>query len=100
MKPKKRKPTHPGIYLHTIVFPAVDLTQQEISQRIGISRNTLSGILHGKLRLSPDVAARLGHLLGFDPAVLLRMQIDYDLCVVEEANDHFSWIEPLYQTAG
>ena len=94
MKPSNRKPTHPGAFLRIVVLPAIDLTQLEISRRIDISRNTLSGILNEKLRLTPEVAARLGRLLRFDPAVLLRMQIDYDLWGIEH-EEGLAWIKPL-----
>jgi addiction module HigA family antidote len=95
MKPSHRKPTHPGAFLRTVVLPAVNLTQQEISQRIDVSRNTLSGVLHERLRLTADVAARLGHLLNFDPAVLLRMQVAHDLWEIEHTGKGLSWIKPI-----
>jgi addiction module HigA family antidote len=95
MQPSHRKPTHPGIFLGVIVLPGINLTQKEISKRIDVSRNTLSGILNEKLRLTPDVAARLGRLLTFDPATLLRMQVAYDLWEIEHSEDNLSWIKPI-----
>ncbi len=99
MKPTHRKPTHPGAFLRTIVLPAIDLTQQEISRRIEVSRNTISGILHERMRLSPEIAARLGRLLGIDAGVLLRMQVAYDLWEIDHAKDDLSWIEPVSSAA-
>lgn len=95
MKPTHRKPTHPGAYLRTIVLPAIELTQQEISERIDVSRNTISGILHEKMRLSPEVAAKLGRLLGIESGILLRMQVAYDLWQIEKSGEDLSWIEPI-----
>lgn len=99
MKPINRKPTHPGSFLRTIVLPTIDLTQQEISVRIQVSRNTISGILHERMRLSPEIAARLGRLLSIDPGVLLRMQVAYDLWEIEQTGDELSWIEPVSSAA-
>jgi len=99
MKPKNRKPTHPGAYLRTIVLPAIPLTQQEMSKRIDVSRNTLSGIFNERLRLTPEVAAKLGRLLGFDPGVLLQMQVAYDLWEIEHSGKSLSWIHPISSAA-
>lgn len=99
MKPSNRKPTHPGAFLRTIILPAVELTQQEISKRIDVSRNTLSGILNERLRLTPDLAAKLGRLLRVDPAVLLRMQSAYDLWEIEHTGKGLSWIKPISSKA-
>ncbi len=99
MKPSNRKPTHPGAFLRIIILPAVELTQQEISKRIDVSRNTLSGILNERLRLTPDLAAKLGRLLRVDPAVLLRMQSAYDLWEIEHTGKGLSWIKPISSKA-
>jgi addiction module HigA family antidote len=76
MKKATKKPTHPGAFLRIVVLPAVNLTQQEISKRIDVSRNTLSGILNERLRLTPEVAARLGRLVyPYEPMFHLLQQI-------------------------
>lgn len=44
----KRRPTHPGAILREDVLPALGLTQTECAQRLGVSRLTVSDLLHEK----------------------------------------------------
>ena len=68
MKPKNRKPTHPGAFLRDIVLPQVGISQAEIAVRIHVSRNTVSLLLNEKLRLGVEIAVKLGKLLNTDAA--------------------------------
>jgi len=99
MKPKNRKPTHPGVFLRDIVLPEVKLSQAEVAERIQVSRNTISLLLNEKLRLSVEIAVKLGKLLNADAATLLRMQTEHDLWEVAHGDDDFAWIEPIHAAA-
>jgi antitoxin HigA-1 len=79
----KRRPTHPGAILREDVLPALGLTQTECAQRLGVSRLTVSELLHEKRAVSPDMALRLGRMLGNGPGVWLRMQQALDLWELE-----------------
>ncbi|MDP3991796.1 MAG: HigA family addiction module antitoxin, partial [Candidatus Colwellbacteria bacterium] len=68
-----RRPTHPGEILREDVLPALDLTQQEFADRLGVSRLTVSEVLLEKRGVTPDMAIRLGKLLGNGPEIWLRM---------------------------
>jgi len=81
----KRRPTHPGAILREDVLPALSLTQTECAQRLGVSRLTVSDLLHEKRGVSPDMALRLGRMLGNGPGVWLRMQQAVDLWELERA---------------
>lgn len=81
----KRRPTHPGAILREDVLPALGLTQTECAQRLGVSRLTVSDLLHEKRGVSPDMALRLGRMLGNGPGVWLRMQQALDLWELERA---------------
>jgi addiction module HigA family antidote len=94
MKPKNRKPTHPGIFLHDVVLPGVGLSQLQVAERIHVSRNTISLLFNAKLRLSVENAVRLGKLFGADAATLMRMQIAYDIWEVNYKDD-LAWIDPI-----
>lgn len=80
-----RRPTHPGAILREDVLPALGLTQTVLAQRLGVSRLTVSDLLHEKRSVSPDMALRLGRLLGNGPNVWLRMQQALDLWELERA---------------
>ncbi|MGA7949900.1 MAG: HigA family addiction module antitoxin [Thiobacillaceae bacterium] len=75
----KRRPTHPGAILREDVLPALRMTQKEFADRLGVSRLTVSDLLHEKRAVSPDMAMRLAKLLGNGPEIWLRMQQTLDL---------------------
>jgi addiction module HigA family antidote len=81
----KRRPTHPGAILREDVLPALAITQAELAERLGVSRLTVSELLHEKRGVSADMAIRLGKLLGNGPGSWLRMQQTLDLWELERA---------------
>lgn len=99
MKSKSRKPTHPGVFLRDVVLPEVSLSQAEVAERIHVSRNTVSLLLNAKLRLSVEIAVKLGKLLNADAATLLRMQVAHDIWEVAHSGDDLAWIEPVHAVA-
>jgi antitoxin HigA-1 len=80
----QRRPTHPGEVLREDVLPALAMTQGEFARRLGVSRLTVSELLHEKRAVSPDMAMRLGKLLGNGPEIWLRMQHAVDLWELEQ----------------
>jgi addiction module HigA family antidote len=79
LRDPKRKPTHSGEVLREDVLLAPDITQTELAERLGVSRLTVSELLHEKRALSPDMAVRLGGLLNTTPERWLNMQRAVDL---------------------
>ncbi len=84
LRDPKRRPTHPGEILREDVLPALKLTQGEIAARLGVSRLSVSELLHAKRALSPDMAVRIGRLTGTSPESWLRMQTAVDLWDVQQ----------------
>lgn len=66
----------------------------ELAQRLGVSRLTVPEILHEKRPLTPDMAIRIGRLLGNGPGVWLRMQTALDVWQLEQRGG-YEHIEPL-----
>lgn len=85
LRDTNRKPTHPGAILREDVLPELGMTQTVLAQRLGVSRLTVSELLHERRRLSPDMAARLGRLLSTSPESWLAMQGAVDLWHIEQA---------------
>jgi antitoxin HigA-1 len=79
LRDPRRRPTHPGAILREDVLPGLNMTQKEFADRLGVSRLTVSDLLHEKRGLTPDMAMRLGKLLGNGPEIWLRMQQALDL---------------------
>jgi addiction module HigA family antidote len=65
------------------VLPALRISVTDFADRLGVSRQMLHGILAERNAVSPEMAARLGKLLGNGAGVWLRMQHAHDLWRVE-----------------
>jgi addiction module HigA family antidote len=76
---RKRRPTHPGGILREDVLPAAGLTQDKLARLLGVSRRTISEILHGRRPVTTDMALRLARAFGTSPEMWLGLQQDVDL---------------------
>lgn len=76
-------PPHPADILREDILPELGLTVTDAARQLGVSRVTLSRLLHRTTGISPEMALRieawLGKDRGGDAAQWLRMQSDYDL---------------------
>ena len=78
-----RCPTHPGALLREDVLPALNMPVMTAAKELGVSRQTLHGVLAGTIAVSPAMALRLGKFCGNGPTLWLNMQQAYDLWRVE-----------------
>ena len=69
LRDPKRRPTHPGAILREDVLPHLRMTQKDFADRLGVSRLTVSEVIHEKRPVTPDMAMRLGRLLGDGPEI-------------------------------
>ena len=77
-------PPHPGETIREDILPALGITVTEAARQLGISRVTLSRLIHGQSGISADMARRLeawlgGSKRGPSAESWLRIQADYDL---------------------
>jgi addiction module HigA family antidote len=86
IRSKNRKPTHPGAILREDVLPALNINQTQLADRLGVSRRTVSQILHEHRPLTPDMAIRLAYFLGTTPESWLNMQQALDVWELERKN--------------
>jgi len=75
------------------------MTQTELAERLGVSRLTVSELLHGKRALTPDMAVRLARLLRTTPESWLNMQQAVDLWEIEHQDKKYRHIKPLTKLA-
>ena len=80
-------PTHPGRILREYAVPALELSKTAIAEHLGISRQTLYDLLAEKQPVTPQMAVRLGKMLGNGPALWLNMQSNYDLWHAKRETD-------------
>jgi addiction module HigA family antidote len=97
LRDKKRRPTHPGAILREDILPALGMTQTEFARLLGVSRLSVSELLHEKRGLSPEMAVRIATLLATTPESWLRMQEAVDLWSVRQQPAKFSSVKPLDQ---
>ena len=76
-------PTHPGQHLREDILPALDRPRSEIARLLGISRQTFYDVLNEKAPITPNLALRIGKLVGGGAEVWLRMQQAFDLEAAE-----------------
>jgi addiction module HigA family antidote len=95
LRDSTRRPTHPGAVLREDVLPALDMTQTELAQLIGVSRLTVSELLRERRALSPEMAVRIATLLRTSPESWLRMQEAVNLWEVRQDAEKLAAIKPL-----
>lgn len=88
LRNKNRAPSHPGALLRQVVLPELGITQGEFADQLGVSRRTVSEILHERRPITPDMAIRLGKLLGNGAGLWLRMQQALDVWTLEQEGDY------------
>lgn len=81
---RKRRPTHPGELLREDVLPGAGLTQDKLARILGVSRRTISEILHER-PVTTDMAHRLARAFGTSPEMWLGLQQDVDLWDTHQA---------------
>ena len=55
------------------------LSIREVAQGLGVSRQTLSRVIHGQHGVSPEMAIKLGKAFGTGPELWVNLQSTYDL---------------------
>ncbi len=74
-----KNPVHPGEVLREDVLAQLELSVSEAAARLGISRVTLSRVLHCHSGISPNLAVRLEEAGVGTARAWLSMQIAHDL---------------------
>lgn len=95
--PTHAAPPHPGEILKEDYLPDLEMTQQQLADRLKISFRRVNEILNEKRSITPDTALRLGRLFGQSPQFWMSLQDQYDLWQVEHSAKarEIEEIEPL-----
>jgi antitoxin HigA-1 len=74
-----KNPPHPGRSIRTACLEPLRLSVTEGAKVLGVTRQTLNNVIHGKSGTSPQMAIRLSKAFGSTAETWLRMQLAYDL---------------------
>ncbi|WP_343228933.1 HigA family addiction module antitoxin [Pseudomonas fluorescens] len=80
-------PPHPGEFITEIYLEPNGISGRELAEKLGVAPSTLSRVLKGTSRVSPEMALRLSVALGRSPESWLAMQDAYDLWVARQHVD-------------
>jgi antitoxin HigA-1 len=70
-----KNPPHPGRSIRAACLEPLGLSVTEV---LGVSRQTLNNVIHGKSGISPQMAIRLSKAFGSTPETWLRMQLAHN----------------------
>lgn len=80
-------PPHPGEIIKGLWLDPMGASITDAAQAMGISRKTLSKVVNGRGRVTPEMAVRLSIALGSSPETWLGHQAAYDLWQVKQHQD-------------
>ena len=97
---KTRRPTHPGELLREETLPAARLSQTDLASRLGVSRSTVSDLIHERRAVNPDLAHRLARVFDTTPEFWLRLQEAVDVWETLQVNRaQYDRLKPLRRRA-
>lgn len=70
---------HPGEWLKAEIVEPYGLSVTLAAEKLGVTRQAMSGLLNGRAGLSAEMAIRFEKAFGLSADTLLRMQAAHDL---------------------
>jgi addiction module HigA family antidote len=80
-------PPHPGEFITEVYLEPFGISGRELAAQLDVSPSTLSRVLKGTSRVSPEMALRLSKALGRSAESWLEMQDARDLWVARRTVD-------------
>lgn len=77
-------PPHPGEFITDVYLEPNRISGRELAVKLGVAASTLSRVLKGTNRVSPEMALRLSKALGRSPESWLAMQYNHDLWLARQ----------------
>ena len=84
---KMHNPPHPGEFITDIFLEPHGISGRELALKLDVSPSTLSRILNGSSRVTPEMALRLSKAIGRSAESWLSMQHSYDLWSARKSVD-------------
>lgn len=89
-------PPHPGEFISEVYLEPFGVSGRELSKQLDVSASTLSMVLSGASRVTPEMALRLSKALGHSAESWLAMQDAHDLWVARRQLD-LERVRPLHE---
>lgn len=80
-------PPHPGEFITEVYLEPFGISGRELAVKLDVAPSTLSRILKGTSRVTPEMALRLAKAIGRSPESWLAMQDAHDLWVARQNVD-------------
>ena len=80
-------PPHPGEFITEVYLEPNGISGRELAEKLDVAASTLSRILKGTSRVTPEMALRLSKAIGRSPESWLTMQDAHDLWVARQHVD-------------
>jgi antitoxin HigA-1 len=80
-------PPHPGEFIAEVYLEPYGISGPVLAEKLDVAPSTLSRIIKGSSRLTPEMALRLSKALGRSPESWLAMQDAHDLWVARQSID-------------
>ena len=80
-------PPHPGEFITGVYLDPNGVSGRELADKLDVAPSTLSRILKGTSRITPEMALRLSKTLGRSPESWLALQDAHDLWVARQRVD-------------
>jgi len=80
-------PPHPGEFITGVYLEPNGIGGRELAIKSDVSSSTLSRVLKGSSRVTPEMALRLSKSVGRSPESWLAMQNSYDLWLARQSVD-------------
>ena len=84
---KMFNPAHPGEVIRELCTEPLGLTVTDAAKALGVTRKTLSELLNGHSRISPEMAVRLSIAFKTSSESWINQQAKYDLWLAEQKRD-------------
>jgi antitoxin HigA-1 len=86
---RMHRPPHPGKIIREECLLPLGLSVAAAARILGVGRKSLSTLINGRSRLSPEMAIRLSKAFGSQPETWLGMQMEFDLWHAEQRASRF-----------
>ena len=80
-------PPNPGEFITSIYLTPNGISGRELAEKLDVAASTLSRILKGTSRVTPEMALRLSKAIGRSPESWLAMQDNHDLWIARQNVD-------------